>query len=78
MEGRWEKTKKDYQRVFAMYDKLKSEKRLEEEGKRIRTSLYLGAQFFYDTISEEIGYQPNTVRKIINDRVKLSKRYGIA
>ena len=56
----------DYQRVIKRYDELREQKRKEESDKAIKEVNYLGQQYYYDKISEETGYEPCSIKKIIN------------
>ena len=77
MRGVSEKTRKDYERVIKRYDELKELKRKEEQGEKVRQSNYLGEQYYYDLISIEIGYASSSVRKIINNRQRYRRLYGL-
>ena len=75
MRGVSNKTKIDYQRVIKRYDELKEQRKREETGKSVRQCSYLGEQYYYDLISEETGYEPCSVRKIVNNLIRYMRLY---
>ena len=76
MRGLSNKTRMDYQRVIRRYDELREQKRKEEADKTVKEVNYLGQQYYYDKVSEETGYEPCSIKKIINNRVKFMRMYG--